>query len=120
MKLLSSDTPNEPSVIHNYTVYRCDKDRGGGVCLYVKDMYKANPVEFNTAKPQGVEDVRVAVPSCTFPTVIVGCLYRHLKSHSHTYDYINDIISSVRLKNKSFYILGDFNNDLLSSNSKLK
>lgn len=29
---LSPDTPNEHIVIPNYSVYRCDKGRGGGVC----------------------------------------------------------------------------------------
>lgn len=86
----------------------------------MKDLYKVNIIDFNIERPQGVEDVWVTVQCRKFPTIIVGCLYRHPKSHTCTYDYIREIIHSVSLKNKSFYILGDFNDDLLSQTCKLK
>lgn len=37
-----------------------------------------------------------------------------------TYDYITDVINYLSLKNKSSYILGDFNDDLFYCNRKLK
>ena len=117
---LSPDTPNEHIVIPSYSVYRCDKGRGGGACIYVKDIYTVNLLEPTNERPQGVEDVWVTIQSCKFPTIIVGCMYRHPKAHICTYDYIRDMMHSLSLKNKAFYILGDFNDDFLSNNSKLK
>ncbi len=117
---LCNDIPHDHINIPEYKVFRCDKGRGGGVCIYVKDIFKVTPLEFDTVRPQGVEDVWVTVQSCKFPTIIVGCLYRHPKSLSQTYDYITDVIKSVSLKNKHFYILGDFNDNILSNNSKMK
>ena len=117
---LCNDIPNEHIDIPEYKVYRCDKGRGGGVCLYIKDVYKVVPIEFDTVRPQGVEDVWVAVQSSKFPSIIIGCLYRHPKSLSQTHDYISDIIKYVSLKDKPFYILGDFNDNILSDSSKMK
>ena len=71
-------------------------------------------------RPQGVEDVWVTVQSCKFPTVIIGCLYRHPKPLTQTYDYISDLIKHVSLKDKPFYILGDFNDNILCDSSKMR
>lgn len=61
---LSPETPIEHIVIPNYNIFRCDKGRGGGVCIYVRDTYKVTPVHFDEVRPQGVEDVWVALQSC--------------------------------------------------------
>ncbi len=50
----------------------------------------------------------------------MGCLYRHPESLVCTYDYIIDVLKLVSLGNRTFYILGDYNDDLLGSNSKLR
>ena len=47
--------------IPNYVSYRCDAGRGGGVCIYVRDVFKVTPVNINIAKPKGKEDVSVSV-----------------------------------------------------------
>ncbi len=75
---------------------------GQVVYIFVKNTYEVTPIEFNIVRPQGVEDVWVAVQCWKFPAVIVGCLYWHPKSHSYTYDYINDVINSVSLKINRF------------------
>ncbi len=51
--------------------------------------------------------------------MVVGCVYRHLKAHVETFDYISDVLTLVCLKNKLLYILGDFNDDLSISTSKI-
>lgn len=117
---LCNNIPNEHIDIPEYIVYRCDKGRGGGVCIYIRDVYKVAPTEFDIVRPQGVEDVWVTVQSCKFPTVIIGCLYRHPKPLTQTYDYISDLIKHVSLKDKPFYILGDFNDNILCDSSKMR
>ena len=36
---LSPETPDEHIAISNYNIFRCDRGRGGGVCIYVRDVY---------------------------------------------------------------------------------
>ena len=70
-------------------------------------------VESDVTRSQCVEDVWLAVQSCKFPKVIIECFYRHLISLCQTYDYKTDIMKSVSLRNTSFYILGDSNDNIL-------
>ncbi len=43
--------------------------------MYIRDDLKVTPVNVNTERPEGVEDIWVAVHSRMFPAVIVGRLY---------------------------------------------
>ena len=106
--------------IPDYVLYRRDVGRGGGVCVYVKNIFTVTRLEVNIERPTGVEDIWLGVQSNKLPTVVIGCLYRHPKSLSTTFDYIADVLDFMILRNKLFYLLGDFNDDLLSSKSKFK
>lgn len=71
-------------------------------------------------RPKNVEDVWVAVQSKKFPTVIIGYLYRHPIALAEPFNYVTDVLNYINLRNTSFYLLGDFNDNLLSDRSKLK
>ena len=116
---LSHNTPNEQINIPDYNVFRCDKGRGGGVCIYAKIFLNVNVLILNNDRPEGVEDVWLSVQSNKLPSIIVGCIYRHPKSDLFTFDYISDTLKLVCTRNKPIYVLGDLNDDLLSSNNKL-
>ncbi len=73
------------------------------VCVYVRDVLRVTPVNIDIVRPKGVEDVWVAVQSKKLPTVIIGCLYRHPKSTSDTFDYIEDALDFINSKNKPFF-----------------
>ena len=118
--LLSHDIKDEFTAIPDYDVFRCDKGRGGGVCIYVKDVFKVTPVNVDTERPDGVEDVWVAVQCRMLPTVVVGCLYRHPKSLARTFDYISDVLQVLSLRDKPLYVCGDFNDNFLHVNSKVR
>ena len=47
-------------------------------------------------------------------------MYRHPHANSSTYDYILDVFNYIHLRNKPFYVLGDFNCNLLSKNNKME
>ena len=83
---LCNDFPDDYIHIPEYKVYRCDKGRGGGVCIYIRDVYTVVPLEIDIVRAQGVEDVWVTVQSSKFPSVIIGCLYRHPKARCESYD----------------------------------
>ncbi len=90
---LPPEIRDEHIAIPNYASYRCDA--GGGVCIYVRDVLRVTPVNIDIVRPKGVEDVWVAVQSNTLPTVIIGSLYRHPKSTSDTFDYIEDVLDFI-------------------------
>lgn len=112
-------TLNDYVCIPNYNLFRYDKGRGGGVCMYVSDTLTATQVNVAMDRVEGVEDIWVSVQSSKFPSIIVGCLYRHPKSNPDTFQYISDVMSFIRLRKKAFYVLGDFNDNLLSKNNKM-
>ncbi len=64
--------------------------------------------------------MRVAVQSNKLPTVIINRLYRHPKSLNDIFDYTENVLDFIKFKNKTFFLLGDFDEDLLSNNNKLK
>ena len=54
------------------------------------------------------------------PTIIVGSLYRHPNTPVNTFDYVHNVLQSVSMENKKFFLLGDLNDDQLQSRSKVK
>ena len=117
---LIQQTPNNHIDIPSYNVYRCDKGRGGGACIYVKDNLAVNIIDINLDKPTGIEDLWLTVQCRKLPSVIIGCFYRHPKSATETFAYLSDVLSLMCLKNKPFFVLGDFNDDYLVDSCKCK
>ncbi len=46
-------------------------------------------------------------------------MYRHPKTHSISFDYIQDVLRHTLMRKKTIFLLGDLTDDLLQSNSKL-
>ncbi len=66
--------PNLPDsfvMIQGYKIFRYDGGRGGGVCVYVKDVLTANVIDPNVPKQKGVEDVRLTIQCRKLPTLYV-------------------------------------------------
>lgn len=105
--------------IPGYKIFRCDNGRGGGVCIYTKESLTVNVINLNVPKQEGLEDVWVTVQCRKLPAVIIGCVYRHPKAPMAAFDYIQDIFKVLCLKNKTLYILGDFNDNLLAKDNKM-
>ncbi len=82
--------------------------------------YKVTTVDVNVERPVGMEDVWVTVQHLKLPALIIGCLYRHPKGLAHTYDYIHNALCNISLRNKPYYLLGDFNENQLVGNKLLQ
>lgn len=54
------------------------------------------------------------------PSVVVGCVYRHPHSSTNSLEFISDVFGNILLRNRPFYVFGDFNNDLLSKQNKME
>lgn len=116
---LSSNTPDSFVSISKYNVYRNDKDRGGGVCIYVRDDLNATQIYLNLENMDGLEDIWLNIQCRKLPSIIVGCIYRHPHSSNATFDYLHNSLGLIGLRNKPFFILGDLNDDILIPNAKL-
>ncbi len=49
---LPPEIRDEHIAIPNYISYRCDVGRGGGVCIYVRDVFRVTPVNTNIVKDE--------------------------------------------------------------------
>ena len=105
--------------IAGYNIYRQDHGRGGGVCLYVHNSLKVTELKLGIETQEGVEDKWVSIQYKKFPSFIVGCVYRHPKAPVTSFSYILDIFKEISLRNKSVFIYGDFNDDLLKNDNKM-
>ena len=57
---LNTNTPDVFVRITGYNIFRYDGGRGGGVCIYVKDVLTTNVINLDIAKQEGVEDSTVS------------------------------------------------------------
>ncbi len=87
--------------------------------MYVKDTLSSKEITCDVARPQGFEDVWVSIQCRKLPSVIVGSIYRHPKAPQETFDYLHEILRGMCMRNKGLYVLGDLNDDWLSSGNKL-
>ena len=56
---LLPETPDKFVNFDNYSIFRCDKGRGGGVCIFVRKTFNVTPLHIHLDRPTGVEDVWV-------------------------------------------------------------
>ncbi len=88
--------------------------------MYIKDYLTTKLITYDIVRPDGVEDLWVSVQCRKLPSIIVGCAYRHPKSTQQSFDYINDTLKNICLKNKPLFMFGDLNDDLFRYGNKLK
>ena len=105
--------------ISSYNLYREDIGRGGGVCVYVKEHLKVNEIKNCNTKQDGVECLWLSVQHRYLPSFIIGCFYRHPKASVESFNFILDAFKNILLRNKSIFIFGDFNDNLLNQGNKM-
>ena len=116
---LDSDTPTRFADIDGFSLYHSDWGRGGGVCIYVKNELTVVQINLDLPPCLGVEDIWLRVQARKLPSVIVGALYRHPHAHVESFQYISNALQKASLQNKSFFLLGDLNDDLLKPQARL-
>ena len=106
-------------VVPHFNIFRCDVGRGAGVCIYVNKDFNVTKISINHDKVTDVEDLWLTVQYQKQPSIIIGCIYRHPKALSSSFDYILEIFRNISLRNKPIFICGDFNDDLFSAKNKI-
>ena len=90
----------------------------GGTALYVSNRYDV--FERNDLKVQhnDFESVFVEIKNNSQKNIICGCVYRHPRRNSDAFfEYLDSTLSKLTSENKEIYICGDFNINLIKSDS---
>ena len=116
---LLEDIPDKFIQILNFNVFRHDKGRGGGTCIFVRDDLKVKQLCTGIENHPYIEDLWINVQYKKLPSFIIGCIYRHPHASVDSFNYLSDIFKYMCLQNKPIFILGDFNDDLFSAGNKL-
>jgi hypothetical protein len=103
--------------VHNYRQTR----RGGGVALYIKDTikYKCRPEldilnDFIESKFVEIQNESNGINK----PVIIGVIYRPPNTDTDAFnELINDTLMKINNENKCTYILGDFNTNIMNSDT---
>ena len=101
---------------HNYRKHR----KGGGVSLYIQDhieyKYRSDLIEFNEI----LETLFIEIPRNIYSEkpIIIGVVYRPPNTDIQKFNEILDnILVKIKCENKYLYLLGDFNINLMNSDS---
>jgi len=98
-----------------YNVFRPGK-RGGGVALYIRNNLRATKIENKSCFLEGIcEHLTVELNVEGGKNVVIACIYRTPGSELELFsNHVDNFLKAVN-KNKSIYLCGDFNIDLLRS-----
>ena len=90
----------------------------GGVAIYVNGNFNVVERTELKAKNDEFESVWIEITNANSKNVICGCVYRHPRNDlSYFLHYIDSTLSKLSRENKEIYFCGDFNIDLLNTDS---
>ena len=108
---------NIPNFSFEFTL---TKSIPGGTLLYIADHFAyQNRNDLNLYKNNNFESTFIEITNPNKSIIIVGCIYRHLKMElfefiqSITHYYLNPLLEKLAKEQKTVFLLGDFNVDLL-------
>ena len=81
--------------VPNFRIYRRDRGKGGGVCIYVRDDLQVTLLITNVPEHTHVEDLWLSIQYRKQPSVIIGSVYRHPHALVDSFKYILDIFRSI-------------------------
>ena len=103
--------------ISNYSREYCTTESSaGGTVLYIKNIHSFIPrPDLQIYKSTHLESNFVEIINPKKPNIIVGCIYRHpcMDLNEFNDSFLNTLLDKISKENKSIFLLGDFNIDLL-------
>ena len=111
--------PELPGYKHYQTPSECDK---GGTLLYFKNHFKhkrRKDLEEKMYKSCELESVFIEIINEGKKNTIYGCIYRHpsMEIEEFNKNYFENFLRNLSSENKTTYLLGDFNINLLEIDS---
>ena len=120
---LKSIHPDSYFCIDNYQFFRRDRiistersEQGGGIIVYVKDCVKVE--RRNELEKIEIECLMLEIFPKKSKSFLVGVLYRHPNETIIWNENFEMFVEKVLETRKEFYLLGDFNRDLLNEQIK--
>ena len=104
--------PNIPGYIFEYAPTPLTS---GGVCLYINESLKYTVIE--KTSNEAFQALWIEIHSSQKCNIICGIVYRQHNSPQRFQEYFDETPEKVIASNKSVYIMGDFNINLLHAES---
>ena len=123
-KIIKGYTPTFDTKRRGYTSYQTPTESThGGVFLYISDNLHSkerkylNPILY---KSKLLESIFVEINNPGKKYIIVGCIYKHpsLEIEEFNDDFLQLLFEKVSSENKDVFLLGDFNTDLINSDTE--
>ena len=104
--------------MNNFFAFTPTESSAGGTLLYIANHLSYKPhLDLNIYKTNELESTFIEVLNPK-KSNIIGCIYKHPLmdlNHFNT-NYLNDLLDKVSKEQKSVFLLGDFNINLLNYN----
>ena len=91
----------------------------GGTCFYIANHLSYKPcLDLNIYKSNELESTFIEVLNPKKSNIIIGCIYKHpsMDLNDFNTNYLNNLLDKVSKEQKSVFLLGDFNINLLNYN----
>ena len=99
-------------------VHAPSKIAKGGTTVYVNkslDSLERNDININTNE---FESTWVEIKNKKSKNILTGCIYRHPHNNfKEFFQYLDETLSKLVKENKELYLCGDFNFDLIKTNT---
>jgi len=116
-RIIKNKTPTSNLNINNFSFeHTPTESSAGGAMLYISNKLSYKPRnDLNIYKPLELESIFVEIINPKKSNIIIGCIYRHpIMSIENFNDfYLNPLLEKISKENKTIFLLGDFNIDLL-------
>ena len=92
------------------------KSSAGGTLLYIRNHLSYKPRnDLSIYKPTELESSFIEISNPKRSNITFGCIYRHPNMDQDEFNdnYLNTLLNKISEENKSVFLLGDFNVDLL-------
>lgn len=115
---LDDKISDEEVAIPGYEIIRRDRNRrGGGVAVYIKEMFVYEKVIY--LYQQDIENVWVKIQLPKQSDILINCIYRPPDATAEYFNVFVNNITSAEILNLPIIILGDFNIDYSDPDSNL-
>ena len=114
---ISNDSDASNLNLVNYSLEFCPTlSNAGGTAIYIKNSLSFAPrPDLQINKPSQLESNFIEIITSKKTNIIIGCIYRHPNMDLDEFNelYLNVLLEKLNKENKSIFLLGDFNVDLL-------
>ena len=121
-KINSSPSNNIDLIGYNPFIFEPTQTTHGGTGFYIKDninFIERNDIKLNS--PGNFESKFVEIKFENNRNLVIGCIYRHPTSEisvsKFSEEYLDPILTDIAKENKECILMGDFNVNLLKSDS---